>query len=226
MVLVTENLDFTARELLCLEAVRFGQMSGDGRVRARTLYWRADTYISCYRQPKKALPLFKEALSSLESTVSCVRSQICIGLALAYAEVGEGGEALKNIEHAKSFVDRSVQAKRCEGHSGLAQLKGHVVAYEINGQIVLFNHQSLDVSRLNGTGTFIWQAVMQETTWSGVINRVLHSSLHASSFEETETLVRTFVQSLFDEGWITLAPGEKREDVLSTDNGNDLPTSF
>jgi hypothetical protein len=117
----------------------------------------------------------------------------------------------------------STLAKRCEVHSELAQLKKHVVAYEINEQIVLFNHQSLDVSRLNGTGTFIWQMMMQETTWLGVINCVHHD---ANTFEETEKLVRTFVQSLVDEGWITLAPGEKREDVLSTDDGNDLHTGL
>jgi Coenzyme PQQ synthesis protein D (PqqD) len=83
---------------------------------------------------------------------------------------------------------------------------------------VLLNHQSLDVSRLNGTGTFIWQTLMQETTWLGVINSVHLSSLYANTFEETEQLVRTFVRSLVDEGWITLASGEKKEDVLSTDD--------
>ena len=129
VVLVTENLDFTTRELLCLEAVRFGQMSGDGRVRARTLYWRADTYISCYRQPKKAIPLFKEALSSLESTASCVRSQICIGLALAYAEVGEGGEALKNIEHAKELLPAEALRERDYGAAELDQFEGKVYLY-------------------------------------------------------------------------------------------------
>ncbi len=103
----------------------------------------------------------------------------------------------------------STQAKRCEVRSGLARLKEHVIAYEINEQVVLFNHQSLDVSRLNGTGTFIWQMVMQETTWLGVINRIHQSSLHANTLEETEKLVRTFVQSLVDEGWITV-------DFLST----------
>jgi hypothetical protein len=116
----------------------------------------------------------------------------------------------------------STLAKRCKVYSELAQLKEHVVAYEINGQIVLFNHHSLDVSRLNGTGTFIWQTLMQETTWSGVINEIHHSSLHADTFEETEKLVRTFVQALVDEGWITLTSEEKRGDVFSTDDRNDL----
>jgi hypothetical protein len=117
----------------------------------------------------------------------------------------------------------SAEAKKCEVFSGLAQLKEHVVAYEINGQIVLFHHQSLDVSRLNGTGTIIWQALMQETTWSSVINRIHQSSLYADTFEETEKLVHTFVQSLCDEGWITLVSEERRADVFSTDNGDDLP---
>jgi hypothetical protein len=109
-------------------------------------------------------------------------------------------------------------------YSELAQLKEHVVAYEINGQIVLFNHHSLDVSRLNGTGTFIWQTLMQETTWSRVINEIHHSFLHADTFDATEKLVRTFVQSLVDEGWIILASEEKKADVFSTDDGNDLHT--
>jgi hypothetical protein len=120
------------------------------------------------------------------------------------------------------LVSHSALAKRCEGRSGVAQLKEETVAYEINKQIVLFNHRNLDVSRLNGTGTFIWQTLMQETTWLGVINAIHQSSLHADTFEATKKLVHTFVQSLVDEGWILLVLEEKKEDVFSTNDRNDL----
>jgi len=129
VALATEKLDFTGRELLCLEAVRFGQMAGDGRIHAKTLYWQADTYTSCYRQPQKAIPLFKEALSCLESTASYVKSQIFIGLAIAYAQAGEEGEALKMMQLARVAMPAQALRERDECPAELDQFEGKVYLY-------------------------------------------------------------------------------------------------
>jgi hypothetical protein len=53
MLLATRNRDFIAREVYCIEAVKFGELSGDRNLHLLALDWRGSTYTVCYRRPQQ-----------------------------------------------------------------------------------------------------------------------------------------------------------------------------
>src|SRR5436305_3657082 len=86
IILATRNLDFVAREGYCAEAVRYGGISGNVRLYITALQWQGNTYVYCHRRPKKAVPIFNNALSHISDDTSLSKSGICSLLSIAYAQ--------------------------------------------------------------------------------------------------------------------------------------------
>ncbi len=103
-ILAMHRLQSAGREMHCHEAVRCARLSGDSRMLAAALMYLGYTYSYCCRPllPEKALPLFLEALSVLGDEDSLLRSDICMGLADAYAQCKEEAQALHYMELAQN----------------------------------------------------------------------------------------------------------------------------
>jgi hypothetical protein len=101
ILLATRNLDFAGREFHCEEAVRFGQLSGNGDLLAIARDWYGNTYTVCYHQPDDALPILNNALAEMNSDSSqLVRSAIHGNLSIAYAKKGDETKAMGHIKIA------------------------------------------------------------------------------------------------------------------------------
>jgi len=94
--------DLTAREMHCLEAVRCGRLADDPGILAAALMYQGYTYTYCLPRPKKAVPCYQEALQALGSEASLLRSDIYIGLADAYARLGDERKALETFALAQT----------------------------------------------------------------------------------------------------------------------------
>ena len=68
--LATKNMDFIAREISCIEAVKFGELSGDPNLHVTALDWHVNTYTVCYRRPQMAIKIFRGMLPRLNSDTS------------------------------------------------------------------------------------------------------------------------------------------------------------
>ena len=86
IILDMHRLDFVARETHCAEAVHFGRLSDNPLSLATALFWQGTTYISCYHQPQKAIPILEHALSCIGDNALLSRSTIYSGLSIAYAQ--------------------------------------------------------------------------------------------------------------------------------------------
>lgn len=109
VILSTHKLDYRAREIHSLGAVRFGKLSGDACILAVAISWQADMCTSSWNrqpQPKKAISLFKEGLSGLDDGALLNKADLSIGLAKAYALDGNETSARDLIEQAKMVMPR------------------------------------------------------------------------------------------------------------------------
>jgi transcriptional regulator with XRE-family HTH domain len=86
ILLTTHQLDYASRKLHCLEAVRFGELSGERNLRATALSWQGNTFIYCYRQPQTAIPILTDALIGLDTDASLLKSAIYSDLSIAHAQ--------------------------------------------------------------------------------------------------------------------------------------------
>jgi transcriptional regulator with XRE-family HTH domain len=102
--LATHKLNFAAREEFVEEAVNFGRISGNRDILASALEWQGNTYVYCYRQPERAIPIFNDALSYLGSDALLNKSKIYIYLAIAYAQVKDETNAKKNEKLAQDYA--------------------------------------------------------------------------------------------------------------------------
>ena len=84
--LASQNLNIVESEIHCVEAVRFGVISGDRAALAAALAGQGNTYTVCYHDPQRAIPLLHEALSYLDDETSLTRSLIYSNLSLSYAQ--------------------------------------------------------------------------------------------------------------------------------------------
>ncbi len=102
-ILAMHQLNFTAREAHCSDAVRYAAISNDNKLKAASQMYLGYTYSHCYypRQPQKAIPIFQKALHDLGGEASLLRSDILIGLGEAYAQCGEEQEALRYLGLAR-----------------------------------------------------------------------------------------------------------------------------
>ncbi len=110
---------------------------------------------------------------------------------------------------------------RCQSSetTGVIDLPPQVCIYLINGSCILFNKGTLQVSRLDETGTRYWLALLEESSWDDVLRRLTQPE---ESLEKTRELVYNFAQVLVDAGWIHLKQGStKKEEIhaVSTDDG-------
>lgn len=98
-VLAMHRLNFVAREGHCKDAVRYAGVSGDNNLRAAALTYLGYTYSFCYipRLPEKGIQTFLEALQAVGEDAPLLRSNICMGLAEAYAQCKEEQPALRYI---------------------------------------------------------------------------------------------------------------------------------
>lgn len=102
--LATHNHDFAKRKALCLEAVEFGELSGDDLLHAEALYWHGDTFVYCYHRPQKALPIIENALSHLNSDALLSKTFLFGNLAIVYAQQGNEKLAIEWMEQARKTV--------------------------------------------------------------------------------------------------------------------------
>lgn len=103
-VLAMHRLNSAGREMHCHEAIRCARISDDCRLLAASLMYLGYTYSYCCRplRPEKALPVFLEALAVLGDEDSLLRSDICMGLADAYAQCKGETQALHYMELAQN----------------------------------------------------------------------------------------------------------------------------
>src|SRR5581483_678200 len=102
-VLAMHRLNFVGREMYCLEAVQWGQLSGVRNLEAAALCRLAYTYKVCPpERPEKAIDIYQAALYALGDEPSLIKSDITMGLADAYAQCKEERKALETIEAAKA----------------------------------------------------------------------------------------------------------------------------
>ena len=85
MSIAAHKLDYGARELFGLEAVRFGELSRDSNIHVIALGWHGNTYESCYHLPENAIATYNDALPHLSDDAPLSKVDIYIGLAKAYA---------------------------------------------------------------------------------------------------------------------------------------------
>lgn len=100
-ILCMHRMDFADRELACMDAVMFGNITSNLYIRAAALLYHGYFYINCppYR-PEKAIPLFLEALSLIEGDVSFLHVDLYAGLANAHAQNRKDPNAPKNARDA------------------------------------------------------------------------------------------------------------------------------
>jgi tetratricopeptide (TPR) repeat protein/DNA-binding XRE family transcriptional regulator len=91
------------REKYAHEAVRCSRFTSDKKLQAAALMTLGYTYVFCLPlRPQAAIETFQTALRILEGDKSLLRSDICIGLADAYAQCGQEKEALEAITLAQN----------------------------------------------------------------------------------------------------------------------------
>lgn len=103
-VLTMHQLNFTAREAYCKDAVRYASLAEDNNLRASALTYLGYTYSFCYvpRKPEKAIQVFLEALQDSSEEVPLLRCNIQMGLAEAYAQCKDEQQALHYIHLAQT----------------------------------------------------------------------------------------------------------------------------
>ena len=128
----TRNLDFAARETHCLEAVRFGHITGLPTALAVAQYWQGDTYTYCYRQPKTAIALFNQALAGLSSEANLSKSAIYSDLSIAYAQDSNETQAREYAEMARNTMPRHPEREPFHMY-----LHSHATLYDLEGKMYL-----------------------------------------------------------------------------------------
>ena len=111
-IIAKHHLNPIAREMYCHEAIQCSRLSSDKSLRAGALMYLGYTYTFCNPfRPQKAIDTFLEALGELEDSDDLVRSDICIGLADAYALVNNESQAKRTIQMAQDcFPSRPEQS--------------------------------------------------------------------------------------------------------------------
>jgi hypothetical protein len=100
-ILAKHQLNFAVREMACHEAIQCSRLSGDRTLEAASLMYLAYTYIvSLPLRPKKAVETFSEALEVLDKDSPLLKSDICMGLADAYAQCKDEQKAFQYIQVA------------------------------------------------------------------------------------------------------------------------------
>jgi transcriptional regulator with XRE-family HTH domain len=128
-LLATRDHNFVERKILCLEAVQFGELSGDSLAHTAALYWQADTHVYCYRQPQKAIPLLEKGLTCLDSDSSQNKSALYSNLAIAYGQEGDESKARNYAEQARNAMSKYIKTDpfRCIlGSSALYRDEGRL----------------------------------------------------------------------------------------------------
>lgn len=100
IILATCREDYIGRSLLCREAVQFAELSGNSLALTSALYWQADTYVYCYRQPARAIPLLERGLARIDSNSLQNKSAFCANMAIAHAQDGKETLAQDYLEQA------------------------------------------------------------------------------------------------------------------------------
>jgi transcriptional regulator with XRE-family HTH domain len=149
----TRRGNFTARKLLCLEAVKFGELSGDNIALVSALNIQGDTYIYCYRQPKRAIPIFEEALSKGNSDTLTKHGVLYANLSIAYAQLGDEDRARDFIGQARKFRG-TLEPSALDRYDGrvFSYLAEHFPGKDYAQRAYEAFEQSLDTSSPEGIG--------------------------------------------------------------------------
>jgi len=98
------KLDFTGLEIHCAGAVRFGRMSGNGRLLAATLSGQGYVYTFHLSSTKRAISIYNEGLGLLEGNAFLNKAYLEQGLASAYALNGNEDKAIEMIKQARATM--------------------------------------------------------------------------------------------------------------------------
>jgi transcriptional regulator with XRE-family HTH domain/tetratricopeptide (TPR) repeat protein len=107
--LATQSHDFVYRQLLCLEAVQFGELSKDSYLHAAALYWHGDTYTYCYHHPQEAIGIFQNGMKHLGGS-ALLESKLSLNLAVAHAQDGDEKQALDCLGRASNNIPKHPEA--------------------------------------------------------------------------------------------------------------------
>jgi len=101
-IIAKHHLNPIAREMYCHEAIQCSRLSGDKSLYAGALMYLGYTYTFCNPlRPQKAVETFLEAIRELGTADNLVKSDICIGLADAYALLNDELQAKRAIHMAQ-----------------------------------------------------------------------------------------------------------------------------
>ena len=103
-LLAMHKLDFTGLEIHCAGAVRFGRMSGNGRLLAATLSGQGYVYTFHLSSTKRAISIYNEGLGLLEGNAFLNKAYLEQGLASAYALNGNEDKAIEMIKQARATM--------------------------------------------------------------------------------------------------------------------------
>jgi hypothetical protein len=141
ILLATRSLQFREREGYCVDAIRFGELSGDRNLHAIAQYWLGNTFTYCYHQPQRAISLLNDTLSGLDSDTSLIRCAIYSELSFAHAQDNNNTNFRHNEKLSQDYMEkaRSTMPKYPEldpfyrsidmGLSELDQIEGKVYLY-------------------------------------------------------------------------------------------------
>jgi transcriptional regulator with XRE-family HTH domain len=156
MLLATRNRDFIAREVYCIEAVKFGELSGDRNLHILALDWHGSTYTVCYRRPQRAIAIFSEMLPCLNSDTSqLTQSAIYGNLSVAHAQNGNENQARDYMEMAHTAMPKYPELDpiyQCAqwNHQALNALVGkaylHLAEHLPNSDYAQLAHDALEKS--------------------------------------------------------------------------------
>ena len=101
-IIANHRLNLIAREMYCHEAIQCSRISGDKVLHAEALSYLAWTYLYCRPpRPQQGIEALRAALKELGDTDNLVKSDICLGLADAYALVNDESQAKRAIHLAQ-----------------------------------------------------------------------------------------------------------------------------
>lgn len=106
VILAGHRLDFVTREIRCMDAVRFGQMSGNKLIHAVALAYLGYHYWAYVPDSGKAISAFNDGLKCIGSSESLQRSVFFVGLAGAYAQMGDEKQARDYVEQAREAMPK------------------------------------------------------------------------------------------------------------------------
>jgi hypothetical protein len=124
--LATGDRRFSDRELFALDAIKYAALSDDPSLLALANYWYGDTFVYCYRQPSRAIPLLTTAMGHADKgQSSLIKAGIACELSIANGMLGNERGVLDHIQLAYDSMPSSPDLDPHSNFSALRQSELH-----------------------------------------------------------------------------------------------------